>query len=287
LRTHCARLALLAAIVFPVTLRAQDGAAKEPPPSAPAAAAPQPAAAASQPAAADLPDAPEKESRLQQLREKHPRVNSLMGGNEPSTVVNDASAAEPLTVGGKWRLYYRREFDPFHFISTGVAAGISQAEDQYRDYGQGMEGYGRRYGAKFADSTIGSFFGDFLLPSVTHDDPRYFRMGSGSFTHRAFYAASRELITRHDDGTPRFAYAHLLGNFIGAAFGNAYYPDNERGLGDTLQRGGQVTLGSAANNVFHEFWPDIRAKLSRKHKSAGTQPQTSPSAEPSGEKNGR
>jgi len=194
-------------------------------------------------------------------QESHERIFRVV----PNFAVAESdSQYRPLTVNEKWRLYYRQTFDPFHFVSTGLSAGIGQARDQFHDYGQGMEGYGKRYGAGFADSSLGAFFGGFLLPSVMHDDPRYFRKGSGPFLHRGLYAASRVLITRHDDGSRRPNYPGLLGAFIGTSLGNLYYPESERGAGTTFVRGAFVIEGAAISFAFQEFWPDIHDKIFKK-----------------------
>jgi hypothetical protein len=145
---------------------------------------------------------------------------------------------------------------------------MGQAENQLSGYGQGMQGYGKRYGATLADNSLGGFFGNYLLPSVMHEDPRYFRMGSGSFMRRLVHAAGGQVIAHRDDGTVGPAYANVLGNFIGCGFGNLYYPKTDRGVGTTFERGAQVTLTGTIGSLLQEFWPDIHDKMFRKHKIA-------------------
>ena len=111
------------------------------------------------------------------------------------------SKARALTVGEKWRLFYRQTYDPFQFITASFTAGINQADNEFPEYGQGMKGYVKRYGAGFADNSLGAFFGNFALPSLLHDDPRYFRRGSGPFVSRLLHAAGGAAITRRDNGT--------------------------------------------------------------------------------------
>jgi len=198
-------------------------------------------------------------------QESHERV---MGLAPMFTVVNDASTARALTVDEKWRLFYRQTYDPFQFASAGISAGISQAENQLSGYGQGMQGYGKRYGATLADNSLGAFFGNFLLPSMMHDDPRYFRQGSGSFVSRLVHAASGAVVTHRDNGTTRPNYANVLGNFIGCGIGNLYYPQSDRGVGTTFERGAQVTLTGSLGGILQEFWPDIHNKIFRNNKIA-------------------
>lgn len=198
-------------------------------------------------------------------QESHERV---LGLAPTFYVVNDASKARALTVREKWRLFYRQTYDPYQFAATGIGAGISQAENDSPGYGQGMQGYAKRYGSQFADTSLGAFFGNFLLPSLLHDDPRYFRAGSGPFMHRLLHAAGSALITHRDNGTRRTNYSNILGNFIGCGFGNLYYAKEDRGVGTTFERGATVTGAGALGAVFLEFWPDIHNKLFKKNKSA-------------------
>ena len=198
-------------------------------------------------------------------QESHARV---LGLAPMFNVVNDPSKARPLSVGEKWKLFYRQTYDPFQFVTTAFSAAINQAEDEFPEYGQGTMGYAKRYGAGFADNSLGSFFGNFALPSLLHDDPRYFRKGSGPFVNRLFYSAGTSVIARHDNGTHHPNYSNVVGNLIGCAFGNLYYPKGDRGVGTTVEHGFQVTAYGAVGGVFQEFWPDIHDKIVKKHKKA-------------------
>jgi len=257
-------LVLLAALVMPLSSHAQEPAALDVSPERVPSNTFQPETS---PAGSESPELPEAPAANQPPPDEYPDQEShqrLLGVIPQFAIVNDPSKARPLTVREKWRLYYRQTLDPYHFVDTGIAAGISQARDTFPEYGQGMEGYGKRYGARFADGSLGGFFGRFLLPSLLHDDPRYFRKGSGSVFRRGIYAATRVLITRHDDGSNRPNYSGVSGAFIGTAFGNIYYPDSERGVGITFVRGAWIIQGAAVQNVFDEFWPDIHDKIFKK-----------------------
>jgi hypothetical protein len=261
-------LVLLAALTMPAKLHAQapdtpDEARTGADSGASHSAAPGAGAQSAEPG--DTADGAQIPDRPAPGRENHKRLFGL--GPRQYYVVDDSSLARPLTVKEKWHLYYRQTVNPYRFISTGVSAGIGQARDTFPDYGQGMEGYGKRYGAGIADRTLGSFFGSFLLPSLFHDDPRYFRMRSGSVFRRGIYAASRVLITRHDDGSRCANYPRIMGAFIGTGLGNLYYPESERGAGTTFVRGAGVLESAAVGFVFKEFWPDIRDKIFKKKKT--------------------
>lgn len=183
-----------------------------------------------------------------------------------ANVVNDAAKARPLRVADKWRLFYRQTYAPFHLATAVVTTGISQARDEYPDYGQGTAGYAKRFGAGIADNYMGSFFGAFALPSLLHDDPRYFRKGSGTLPKRLLHSVKASVIARRDDGSHHPNYSNVVGNLIGCAIGNVYYPQNDRTVGATIERGFTSTASGAVGNVFREFWPDIHDKVFNKHK---------------------
>jgi uncharacterized membrane protein YfcA len=180
-------------------------------------------------------------------------------------VVYDPSTARALSVREKWRLFYREAYDPSQYLSVGIGAGISQAGNETSGYGQGMQGYGKRFGAGLGDTSLGAFFGNFMLPSLLHDDPRYFRKGSGSVASRILHAAASALITHRDNGSIRPNYSNVAGNLIGGGIGNVYYPSRERGVGETFERGAGLIAAGVAGAVVLEFWQPGK---SRKNKPA-------------------
>lgn len=197
----------------------------------------------------------------------HPRVLGLkprLGVIDPGTPVVTLTAQE------KFSLFLEKTY-PWQFLSSAIGAGIGQARDSLPGYGQGAEGYGKRYGANFSDSSIAAFISDFALPSVLHEDPRYYRMGSGNPTmHRVVHAAMAEFYCHRDDGTTGFAYGKVGGKFIATTIGNAYYPDNDRGVGVTFERGALLLASGMGHKLFDEFWPDIHAKVKHKKVSQST-----------------
>ena len=131
------------------------------------------------------------------------------------------------------------------------------------DYGHGWEGYGKCFGSVELDSNISSFFGDLLFPVVLHQDPRYFRLGEGSFGRRMWYAISRIFVTHADSGRWVFDSSALSGSVIAAAASNLYYPAQDRGFGSSVDRLGLDLGDTALFNVAAEFWPDIHNELHR------------------------
>ncbi|MGB8479057.1 MAG: hypothetical protein WCE63_09465 [Acidobacteriaceae bacterium] len=172
--------------------------------------------------------------------------------------------ALPLSPRQKYQLFFKSVTDPWPFALTAVVAGISQADDDFGAYGQGMQGYAKRYGAAYTDYFTGNFFGNAVLPSLLHEDPRYYQRGKGKFITRALWAAGSTGWCKRDDGTWGPNYANVTGNLIGAAISNVYYPAAERSVGDTIQRGVTVTIEGAVGAELIEFWPDIAGHYKRK-----------------------
>ena len=131
----------------------------------------------------------------------------------------------PLTAGQKFKVVARGAFDPVQIVWYGALSGISQAENSEPGYGQGAEGYGKRYGAYAADGTIENFFVGAIFPSILHQDPRFFPKPQGSFFSRAAYAASRIIITRGDSGKREFNFSEVVGAAMASAISTySYHP---------------------------------------------------------------
>lgn len=167
----------------------------------------------------------------------------------------------------KFKLAFRSEFDPVTFVIDGAVAGIEQGFDRFPGYGQGAEGYARRFGAAYADDFIGTLIGDAALPSLFHQDPRYFYKGKGGFISRAFYAVTRAVICRGDNGHAEPDYSRTLGDFAAGGISNLYYPADDRGAGLVLSNGLIDIGGNAATNLIREFiLPGITAHASGESK---------------------
>jgi hypothetical protein len=168
-----------------------------------------------------------------------------------------------LTPAEKMKVSLDDSFDPSAFLVAGIFAGISMAQKQYSPFGTGAQGFGKYYGGAFADQAIGNIMTEGLFPVVLHQDPRYFVKGTGGFWRRTGYAASREFITRGDDGRNHFNTSELAGNAVAAGISNLYYPAADRTFGDTANKWGQQIALDMFFNVTKEFWPDVRNKLFR------------------------
>jgi hypothetical protein len=168
--------------------------------------------------------------------------------------------AAPLSPGQKFQLALRSSIDPFTFVGAGIAAGIEQSENAFPGYGEGASGYAKRFGAAYADGFIGTMIGGAILPSVFHQDPRYFYKGTGSTSSRALYALSTVFRARGDDGHWEVNYSNLLGFLAAGAISNAYYPAADRGLQTTLDNSA-IALGTSAFGALVEEF--VLRKLTR------------------------
>jgi hypothetical protein len=182
------------------------------------------------------------------------------------TAEEDAPFA-PITIRQKFTIARKDTFDWPSYVVALAFAGISQETNSNPDYHQGVEGFAKRYAASVADQDIGNFMTEAIMPSLLHQDPRYFRKGHGSKAGRTWYAASRVLVAKSDAGNWEFNYSEWLGNGTVAAIGNLYYPD-AKGFDATMQRMLSQVLTDALSQVLKEFWPDVKNKFSHKNSAA-------------------
>jgi hypothetical protein len=202
-----------------------------------------------------------------QAQQKQAEDSQRVFGVVPLFSVTNQANAAPLTPRQKFKLFERTGFDYFNFLSTGFQAALSQASNEFPQYGQGAEGYAKRYGATFADQVSSNFFANFFYPVLLKEDPRYFRLGYGSPKKRLFYAVEQEFVAHKDGGSRTFAFDNILGAFTSGTLSNAYYPSHDRGVGLTISRSLIAILYGSAGGLFSEFSPDIQRKLfHKKHK---------------------
>lgn len=156
-------------------------------------------------------------------------------------------------------------FDRGTVILAGVFAGESQWTNANRSFGQGGAGYGRYFGTAYGDLVIGDFMTEGVFPTLLHQDPRYFRRGTGSKWSRLGYAMGQIFWTHRDSGGTQFNYSEIVGNSAAVAISNSYYSDNRTARDAVSKLGMQVGVDMAAN-VLKEFWPDLERKFRRQHR---------------------
>lgn len=179
--------------------------------------------------------------------------------------VASQSQVKPISWKEKFAISAKGSFDPYEFTVVGIVAGIRQAENSSPAFGQGMEGYAKRYGAAFADQVDGNIMVGGVYPTILKVDPRYFQLGKGSVSHRLEYAISRIFVARRDSGTAMFNIPEFAGNATAIAISNVYYPAADRGFSSSFSNWGTQMGLDAFGNILKEFWPDIHHYLQKRH----------------------
>ncbi|MGC2401449.1 MAG: carboxypeptidase-like regulatory domain-containing protein [Acidobacteriaceae bacterium] len=154
----------------------------------------------------------------------------------------------------KFELAWKSNVDPVTFASSGFVAGLQQATDGFNGYGQGSQGYAKRFAASYADTFIGNMIGGAILPSILKQDPRYFYKGTGSIRSRVFYALATAVICKGDNGRWQPDYSGILGSLAAGGISNLYYPAKSRnGAQLTFENTLLGIAGSGIGNIFQEF----------------------------------
>jgi hypothetical protein len=194
---------------------------------------------------------------------EHPGGNRVFGVLPNYRTADASQEGTVLTAGQKLDIASKDSFDYPLVALAGALAGLGQLTNQDSSFGQGLKGFGHRLTTNYADQAIGNMFTEGFFPVLLHEDPRYFRVGSGSVISRVGYALTRVLVTHKDSGGIRFNYSEWLGNASAAAISTAYYPEN-RTLADTGTKLLTQVGTDAVSQVLKEFWPDIKRKMFHK-----------------------
>ncbi len=163
--------------------------------------------------------------------------------------------AAPLTWKQKFALATRGTFDPIAMVGVGFAAGVEQATNSFAGYGQGAEGYGKRFAAKLADGRSSDYLTHAIFPTLLHQDPRYYYQGSGTMKSRLLHAIGSAFFTRGDDGRTEPNYSYVLGDMCSGALSNLYYPQANRGAHLVLSNAAVGLAGRVGGNILREFLP--------------------------------
>ena len=232
----------------------------------PSPATPDPQPKASKESKSDhAPSKPDEAIGKSKLEQETGTVNDRIFAVLPNYgTVETIKVLRPLTSGQKFRLATAGVFDWGAFGFNAALAAIAQAKNDPPAWGQGWDAYGKRYGASFADNSIGTYMTTAVFPSLLHEDPRYFQVGKGAFSHRFVYGWTRLFVTRTDSGSMRFNYSESVGNAAAAAISNIYHPPDDRTASRNASTFAFLILYDGLANQLKEFWPDIRRKVFHK-----------------------
>jgi hypothetical protein len=239
----------------------------------------QPAAQSSSSSQSTPPQADSQPSQRDKAQEqlKEEEKQRILGVAPNFNVSYLSEEAVSLSAKQKMDLAFHSSIDPFTFFAAALAAGYHEANDDYGGpggYGWGAGGYGKRAGAAYLDAFDGTVIGNGILPAIFHQDPRYFRMGHGTFMHRFLYSAVTTAICKGDK-TRHWQpnYSNVGGNIIAGGISNLYYPSQNSGWGQTITNGMIVTAEGTIGAEFDEFWPDISRKFFHRDPTHGRDAQ--------------
>ena len=184
----------------------------------------------------------------------------------PNFYVSYVPNAAPLSPKRKFQLAWKSASDPVTFAAVGLVAGLDQAGDRWGAYGQGAQGYAKRFGATYADVFVGTFIGSAVLPSLLKQDPRYFYKGTGAKRARILYALANSVICKGDNGNWQANYSSIAGNLAAGGISNLYYPAKDRNAVGLVFSNALIRIGeTAVANIFQEFIaPKLTPNLPRR-----------------------
>jgi hypothetical protein len=189
------------------------------------------------------------------------RILGIVPNYRTSPSIQDS---EPLTIGEKFNVASEDSFDRGTVTLAAIFAGQSQLTNANRSFGQGGAGYGRYFGTAYGDFVIGNYMVEAVFPTLLHQDPRYFRRGTGSGWSRLGYAMRQIFWTHRDSGGTQFNYSEIVGNSVAVAISNAYDADNRTARDAVSKLSMQIGVDMTAN-VLKEFWPELERKLPWRH----------------------
>jgi hypothetical protein len=189
------------------------------------------------------------------------QTKRILGIMPNFSAVSANTKLPPMAPKEKIRLAARNSFDYSSFLIAGVQAGFALNGNSYPEFGHGAVGYGRYYWHTLADTANENFLVSGIYPTIFRQDPRFYTLGHGNAGKRAFYAATRVLVTRQDSGDKMFNFSEVIGSGSAASISSLYYPTKYRTWTKIGQRWLTSDIIDAANFTFKEFWPDINHKL--------------------------
>lgn len=179
--------------------------------------------------------------------------------------VSAGAIPPPPTPKEAFKIATQNSFDYSSFIFVGITSAIAEGTDAHPQLGKGMAGYGSYYWRGFVDKTDGNYLVIFALPTLLHEDERYYALGEGGVWKRLTYSTSRVLITPNYHGHNTFNAAEIFGRGIAQAISLAYYPSQDQTAGKLARKYSFAIGRDALTNAFREFWPDIATHVFHRH----------------------
>ena len=189
-------------------------------------------------------------------------AGTAAAGSQAQAPLSRASRVQPAPLTGreKFRFYLKSTYGPGEMAFSLTGAGINQARDSVPEFGQGVEGYSKRFGSALGQKAVSRSIRS-GMGALLHEDPRYFASNRSGTWNRALYAAGQTFVAHKDSGGTRFAYSRFVGAFSAAYISKQWHPDNYHTTKDYLTAGATSIGISMGKYVFFEFWPDIKRRL--------------------------
>jgi hypothetical protein len=220
---------------------------------------------ASQSNQSQLPNAPSTTAASQQVPASERQPKRILGVMPNYRAVSAGALPPPPSPKEAFKIATQQSFDYSAFIFVGVTSLLAEGTDAHPQLGKGTGGFGQYYWRGFLDKADGNYLVIWALPSVLHQDERYYAMGKGGILKRGIYAATRILITPNYQGKNTFNSSDVLGRGIAQAISASYYPAADRTVGEIAVKYGWAMGRDALTNVFREFWPDIATHVLHRH----------------------
>jgi hypothetical protein len=192
-----------------------------------------------------------------------PQPKRILGVMPNYRAVSAGTIPPPPTPRQAFRIATQNSFDYSSFVFVGFTSAMAESSNAHPQLGKGVDGFSRYYWRGFVDKTDGNYLVVFALPTIFHQDERYYAMGQGGIWKRAGYSLSRVLVTPNYEGHASFNASELLGRGIAQGISLSYYPSADRTAGELATKYGYAIMRDALTNAFREFWPDIAAHLHR------------------------
>jgi hypothetical protein len=191
-----------------------------------------------------------------------PDTHKRIFGIIPNNRTSDQKEPQTLTPKEKFSIAVEDNFDRGTYMLASGFAGYGELGDSTPSFGHGVKGYARYWAASYTDLAVGNVMTEAIYPVILHQDPRYFRRGTGSGWSRLGYAAGQIFVTHSDAGATQFNFSEILGNMTAVGISNAYYPDNRDVPDNALKFGIQIGT-DMTGNILKEFAPDLGRAFSR------------------------
>ncbi len=263
--------AVLAAVELPDAPQPQSSTPPQSQPDASSSAQPQKPDATSPSTQAQQPDAssstqPRQPAQSAPVHTPPPQPKRILGMMPNYRAVSAGVIPPPPTAREAFGIATENSFDYSAFVFVGITSLLAEGDEAHPELGQGIRGFWRYSWRGFLDKTDGNYWVDWAMPTVLHEDERYFAKGEGGIWNRGIYSASRVLITPNYHGKNTFNTAEIVGRGASEAISLTYYPSQDQNVASFMQKYAYAVGRDALTNVFREFWPDVAAHFSHRHR---------------------